>query len=179
MLKTIVITILISLSIIGGGVSVNKEELVGIGLKKPADYNFVVETEKIDILVKEDVIFTVFRDKSLGTNIKRSELVLNEDGLYTYKGMVCVATATVECLNSKYGGCKNYTFDRLPDNYHYFNYYDELKILFNGKEYNAIVVDSCGSCSTDKNENHQRVDILVSDSYKNIKSYGEIIYEKR
>lgn len=177
MMKVIMIIMILSFNLTSGSI-VNKKELLGASLKQFNNHSLFLEINNNN-LIKQEVIFTVFRDKTLGTPIKRSELVLNEKGIYTYKDKVCVATATYECLNSNSGSCKLYNFSNIPNNYHYFKYYDELVIIFDGVEYDAIVVDSCGSCSTDKNENYQRVDILVSDDFKNTKSYGEIIYGKR
>ena len=177
MIKVIMVMMILSFSLIQEQ-TVNNQELVKASLKQFNHHSLILE-ETNNNLIRQEVIFTVFRDKTLGTQIKRSELVLNKNGIYTYQDKVCVATATYECLNSNLGGCKLYDFNNIPDHYHYFRYYDELVIIFDGIEYDAIVVDSCGSCSTDKNEKHQRVDILVSDDFKNTKSYGEIIYEKR
>lgn len=176
MIKIILVMMILSFNLIQIP-TVDNQELAKASLKQFNHHSLILE-ETNNNLIRQEVIFTVFRDKTLGTQIKRSELVLNEKGIYTYQDKVCVATATYECLNSNSGSCKLYNFDNIPNNYHYFKYYDELVIILDGVEYDAIVVDSCGSCSTDKNENHQRVDILVSDDFKNTKSYGEIIYEK-
>lgn len=177
MIKVIMVMMILSFNLTTE-LTTDKQELLGASIKQFNNHSLILE-ETNNNLIRQEVIFTVFRDKTLGTPIKRSELVLNEKGIYTYQDKVCVATATYECLNSNSGSCKLYNFDNIPNHYHYFKYYDELVIIFDGIEYDAIVVDSCGSCSTDKNEEHQRVDILVSDDFKNTKSYGEIIYEKR
>lgn len=177
MIKVIMIMIMLSFNLASNSINVNKQELDLESVKRFDNHALILENESADV-IKQNVIFTVFRDKTLGTQIKRSELVLNDKGIYTYLGRVCLATATYECLNSNSGACKLYNFDNLPDDYHYFRYYDELVIILDGIEYNAIVIDSCGFCASDQGEEYQRVDILVSDDFKSSKSYGEIIYEK-
>ena len=62
---------------------------------------------------------------------------LNSKGWYTYKGKLVVATATPYLL--KYGWKK-------VDGIVYHKYYDEIKLVINGKTYDAIVLDSCGAC---------------------------------
>ena len=117
-----------------------------------------------------EVIFTNFTDETLGSGIKRDQLSVNSNGLMEYNGKVVVATATYECLKSSHGACKKIV--DLPHGYIAFNYHDEFLIEYKGIEYPAIVLDSCGSCSIDKNEDHQRVDVLVKNDYKFTKNRG-------
>lgn len=73
----------------------------------------------------------------------------NEKGWYTYHGKLVVGTATTYLL--KYG----YT---LAKGVHTYKYYDELTLTIDGKNYEAIVLDSCGSSMTT-----DRIDLFVKD----------------
>ena len=127
----------------------------------------------LELPEEREVIFTTFTDEVLGSGIKRHELDTNELGLLTYQNKVVIATATYECLNSSHGACKK--IQELPEDYTAFNYFDEMTIEFRGKIFEAIVLDSCGSCSVDKGEEHQRVDILVEDNFDHTKELGKVI----
>ena len=120
-----------------------------------------------------DVIFTNFVGTQLGSGIDPIELSVNEQGLVTYQNKVVIATATYECLNSSYGGCKH--IKEVPSGYMVFNYFDEMQIEYDGVKYQAIVLDSCGSCSIDKNEDYQRFDVLVASDYDFTKIVGRVI----
>ena len=120
-----------------------------------------------------DVIFTNFVGTQLGSGIDPVELSVNEQGLVTYQNKVVIATATYECLNSSYGGCKH--IEEVPSGYMVFNYFDEMQIEYDGVKYQAIVLDSCGSCSIDKNEDYQRFDVLVASDYDFTKIVGRVI----
>ena len=48
-------------------------------------------------------------------------------------------------------------------------------IVYRGQEFEAIVLDSCGSCAIDKGEEHQRVDILVENNFDHTKENGKVI----
>lgn len=120
-----------------------------------------------------DVIFTNFVGTQLGSGIDPIELSVNEQGLVTYQNKVVIATATYECLNSSYGGCKH--IEEVPSGYMVFNYFDEMQIEYDGVKYQAIVLDSCGDCSIDKNEDYQRFDVLVASDYDFTKIVGKVI----
>lgn len=81
----------------------------------------------------------------------------NENGWYTYKGKVVLAAATNACLKSKYGGCGKY--NTKLKYIRYYNYYDTLTFTHNGKTYEGIVLDSCGTCM-----NNHIIDVFVSGS---------------
>ena len=86
-----------------------------------------------------------------GSGLCSWDFEVNEYGWYTYQGKLVVATATEYLL--KYG----FT---LYDGVHTYRYYDEITLVIDGIEYQAIVLDSCGSSmKTD------RIDLFVSDSW--------------
>ena len=127
----------------------------------------------IEIPNEREVIFTTFTDEVLGSGIKHHELDTNDLGLLTYNNKVVIATATYECLYSTHGACKK--IQELPTDYIAHNYFDEMQIEFRGQMFEAIVLDSCGSCSIDKGEEHQRVDILVEHNFDHTKENGKVI----
>ena len=73
----------------------------------------------------------------------------NSRGWYTYKGKVVVATAH-ESLKSwdRYANSTQKTY----------KLYDELTLTIEGQEYEAIVLDKCGSCMT-----AEKIDLFVKD----------------
>ncbi len=66
----------------------------------------------------------------------------NEKGWYTYQGKLVVATAS-----TRLGTTSMKTY----------NLYDEITLIIDGTEYQAIVLDVCGSCMV-----HNRIDLFVS-----------------
>lgn len=73
---------------------------------------------------------------------------VNEKGWYTYQGKLVVATATTYLANQGW---------YVAPGVHLYKYYEELVLTIDGIEYDAIILDSCGSSmKTD------RVDLFVS-----------------
>ena len=97
-----------------------------------------------------------------GSGLGVNDFVVNEKGWYTYQGKLVIATATEYLL--KYG----YT---LSEGIHTYEYYDELVLNIDGIDYQAIVLDSCGSSMS-----NGRIDLFVVDG-KHIKD-GEIIVKE-
>ena len=86
-----------------------------------------------------------------GSGLCSWDFQTNEFGWFTYQGKLVVATATEYLL--KYG----FT---LYDGVHTYKYYDEIVLNIDGVDYQAIVLDSCGSSMrTD------RIDLFVSGSW--------------
>lgn len=85
-----------------------------------------------------------------GSGLNIYDFETNENGWYTYNGKLVVATATNYLL--KYG------FD-LASGVRTYQYYDELTIMIDGIEYQAIVLDSCGSSMK-----NGRIDLFVSNA---------------
>ena len=85
-----------------------------------------------------------------GTGLCESDFQVNENGWYTYQGKLVLATATPYLLNYGYN---------LSNNVETYRYYDELQIVIDGINYDAIVLDSCGACMGDN-----RIDLFVSNS---------------
>ena len=88
-----------------------------------------------------------------GENITASGLTpndfeTNENGWFTYQGKLVVATATQYLANQGW---------YLADGVHTYKYYEEITLNIDGVDYQAIVLDSCGSSMrTD------RIDLFVS-----------------
>lgn len=79
---------------------------------------------------------------------------MNENGWYTYQGKLVLGTATRYLL--KYG------YSEIEGK-RYFKYYDTVTLTINGKDYEGIVLDSCGACMK-KNI----IDLFVSGSKSSI-----------
>lgn len=95
--------------------------------------------------------------KPTGCGLGIEDFGVNENGWYTYNGMLVVATATNYLLN--YGW-------RYSDDVRLYNYYDVLILNIDGVDYEAIVLDSCGICMTTG-----RVDLFVTDRDAVIDTY--------
>ena len=78
---------------------------------------------------------------------------VNEHGWYTYQGKLVIGTGTPYLLKFGYTQGKGV---RL------YEYYDELTLTIDGKNYPAIVLDSCGAAMKEK-----RIDLyIVGERYK-------------
>lgn len=85
-----------------------------------------------------------------GSGLCSWDFGINENGWYTYNGKLVVATATQYLANQGW---------YLVDGVHTYRYYDEITLVIEGIEYQAIVLDSCGSSMrTD------RIDLFVKDA---------------
>ena len=83
-----------------------------------------------------------------GSGLCSWDFGVNEHGWYTYNGKLVVATATQYLANQGW---------YLADGVHTYRYYDEITLIIDGVEYQAIVLDSCGSSMrTD------RIDLFVT-----------------
>lgn len=76
------------------------------------------------------------------TGLGPSNFQTNENGWYTYQGKLVIATAS-----NRLGATSMRTY----------NLYDELTLVIDGIEYDAIVLDVCGAC-----QRHNRIDLFVS-----------------
>lgn len=86
-----------------------------------------------------------------GSGLCKWDFETNEFGWFTYQGKLVVATATMYLLNEGF---------TLYDGVHTYRYYDEITLNIDGVDYQAIVLDSCGSSmKTD------RIDLFVSGSW--------------
>ena len=112
-----------------------------------------------DYYETQDVIFSHYwLDGNTSSGKKPSDFEVNEDGMYTYNGKVVVATANTNRWNKR----------PLYNGYESNDHYDTLKINWNGKTYDAIVLDVCGECYGNDRENKQRIDIFMSKEYKHL-----------
>lgn len=142
-----------------------------------------IEQERIKSYTHTQTVFMTnyYVDDSTGSGTGTSSgltihnFQTNELGWYTYKNKVVVAAATYVCLKATSGACAKYK--TLPAGYSIFNLYDEITIIYNGKEYEGIVLDSCGSAFWKlPNEPHQRIDIFVAQTAK---KFGKVVAQIR
>ena len=83
-----------------------------------------------------------------GSGLCSWDFQVNENGWYTYDGKLVIATATTYLANQGW---------YVADGVHLYRYGDEVTLVIDGVEYDAIVKDSCGNCmKTD------RIDLFVS-----------------
>lgn len=85
--------------------------------------------------------------------LNTSDFAINSAGMYTFENKVVVATANTNRLAWP-----------LKQGYKTHDLFDELIIEVNGINYDAIVLDVCGSCYGVENENYQRYDIFTIDN---------------
>ena len=79
-------TILISL------VLLNTSCTKPVTLIRPIEIAPFIQPIRADPVKLQEVTFTTFTGYPLGSQIRRSELVLNDEGIYTYQGKIVVAT---------------------------------------------------------------------------------------
>lgn len=96
-----------------------------------------------------------------GSGLCEWDFQVNEHGWYTYQGKLVVATATVYLANQGW---------QVNQDVHLYRYGDELTLVIDGVEYDAIVKDSCGNCM-----HTNRVDLFVS----NVQSVKDTMIEVR
>ena len=83
-----------------------------------------------------------------GSGLCEWDFQVNDKGWYTYNGKLVVATATTYLANQGWF---------VADGVHLYKYWEELILTIDGVDYEAIILDSCGSSMrTD------RVDLFVS-----------------
>lgn len=83
-----------------------------------------------------------------GSGLCSWDFGINDNGWYIYNGKLVVATATQYLANQGW---------YLAPGVHTYKYYDEITLVIDGIEYQAIVLDSCGSSMrTD------RIDLFVN-----------------
>ena len=83
-----------------------------------------------------------------GSGLCSWDFGINENGWYTYNGKLVIATATTYLVNQGW-----YTAPGV----HLYKYWEELVLTIDGVEYDAVILDSCGSSmKTD------RIDLFVS-----------------
>lgn len=98
-----------------------------------------------------------------GSGLDIYDFEVNNNGWYTYQGKLVVATATNYLI--KYGFV-------LGENIKTYKYYDELVLNIDGIDYQAIVLDSCGSSMKTG-----RIDLFVSNK-ESVKDTKIIVKEK-
>lgn len=130
-------------------------------------------TEKAAHYTREKVMFTSYNGSITSTGHTPKDFNINSEGWYTYQGYVVIATATHICVQVENGACGKY--NDYKDTHHYFTLMDVITIHINNKDYEAIILDSCGACNWD--EDYQRVDIFIAPNTQHIgKKKGAITY---
>ena len=168
-------------------VTASKEEQTHSNVVDEVVQEYVQEVDQEEKEVsKQDVYFTSYyvgdgsSTNKTGSGITIDKFYVNELGWYTFNDRVVLACATYQGLNSKFGVLKNYM--QQEQGITYYNYFDEISIEVNGKEYEAIVLDTCGA-SHDKDylekydDGLNRIDIFVSSKDKQVyKVKGSVIH---
>lgn len=85
---------------------------------------------------------------------------LNNNGWYTYKSKLVVATASKRLLS-----WDSYRNSTQPT----YNLYDELVLTINGIDYDAIVLDVCGACMKDS-----KIDLFVKNKASGLDTSIEV-----
>lgn len=87
-------------------------------------------------------------ETTTGSGLGINDFGVNENGWFTYQGKLVVATATTYLANQGWS---------VGNGVHLYRYYEELVLTIDGVDYDAIILDSCGSSMTT-----DRVDLFVS-----------------
>lgn len=96
-----------------------------------------------------------------GSGLCSWDFQINDKGWYTWNGKLVIATATTYLANQGW---------YVADGVHLRQYGDEVTLVIDGIEYDAIVKDSCGNCmKTD------RVDLFVSNGSSARDTYVTVI----
>lgn len=171
--------LMLPLSIVDAGVLPSIEQPVYYTTIESMDIIMLLETPKEISSVSEQIIFTNYyvKDSTNSKNITSAGLTtndfrVNENGWYTYEDRVVVAAATYLCLKVQSGGCGRY--NTIPKGLKLYNLREEILIEVDGKQYNAIILDSCGACMVfnPSDEGLQRFDIFVAGKQY---AFGKII----
>lgn len=132
-----------------------------------------LEVDEVSQVKTTDVYFTNYHlgDGSSGTTtasgLQIKDFEVNEDGMYTYDGKVVVATANMTRLPRG-----------IAEGYRSHELYEEFTIRLNGKEYQAITLDVCGSCFYTEGEFLQRYDIFTISNVIG-KVIGQVVLEEK
>lgn len=136
------------------------------------NYTYVVEEPAYKAIFTNYYVGDGSSTKKTGSGLTTDNFVLNEDGFYTYNGYVVVATASWQGIWSDEPVLKD--VKDVPYGYHVYHYGDTFKFVLNGKEYEAIVLDTCGK-SYEEADKYQRIDVFTRGSV--IGKREGIVYE--
>ena len=148
----------------------NNEEIVQ-NVEEPIQEENIVETNEESNNEVQYIVDTSYTTRMTsyypeessdctGSGLCSWDFETNEFGWYTYQGKLIVATATMYLLNEGF---------TLYDGVHTYRYYDEITLNIDGVDYQAIVLDSCGSSmKTD------RIDLFVSNANSVKDTYIEV-----
>ena len=105
--------------------------------------------------------------KTLGSGLTNNDFTTDENGWYYYSfngtKYLVIAAATTYCRDASNHCGIDIQKHGMAKNIRYFGYYDTLVLNIGGKNYNAMVLDSCGACmwsSADKEG--ERYDIFTN-----------------
>lgn len=110
-----------------------------------------LERKSTDIIVTNYYYGDGSSGKVTASGKKISDFQVNDKGMYTFNGMIVVATANVRRLDWN-----------LKEGYQSHDFYDVLELEIDGQAYEAIVLDICGSCYGVKGEDNQRIDVYTT-----------------
>ncbi len=141
-------------------------------------------TELIEYRVENayNVVFTNYytgdadgSTNKVGAGYTTDQFKVNENGWYTYNGRVVLAAATWAGIHSNYGNLAE--VNDIPSGYHIHHYGDEVTFMFDGKEYEGVILDTCFSAMIDNGEGAQRYDIFIAGKDKAFGKKVGIMYE--
>jgi len=107
--------------------------------------------ESTDIIVTNYYLGDGSSGKVTASGKAIKDFEVNEHGMYTFNGMIVVATANTHRLQWS-----------LKDGYKSHDLHSVLDIEINGTSYEAIVLDVCGSCYGVEGEVNQRIDVFTT-----------------
>ena len=140
----------VSESVKNGSEEVEEVEEVEEEYVEPAEETYVEPVVEVsnEYTTRMTSFYPAESSDCTGSGLCSWDFGVNENGWYTYNGKLVVATATQYLANQGW---------YLADGVHTYKYYDEITLVIDGVEYQAIVLDSCGSSMrTD------RIDLFVT-----------------
>lgn len=109
------------------------------------------EPKTTDILVTNYYYGDGSSGKVTASGKKISDFQVNDKGMYTYEGMIVIATANQNRLNRE-----------INEGFIGHNLYEVLTLEIEGTKYEAIVLDVCGACYGVEGETKQRYDVFTT-----------------
>lgn len=110
-----------------------------------------VQLKTTEILVTNYYFGDGSSGKVTASGKKISDFQINDQGMYTYNGMIVIATANQNRLDRE-----------MKDGYVSHDLYEILDLEIDGTSYSAIVLDVCGSCYGVEGEAKQRIDVYTT-----------------
>ena len=103
------------------------------------------------------------------STLTTSDFQTNAEGMYTYQGLIVLASANTTRLDRP-----------LSAGFNSHELYEKLDFVLNNKEYQGIVLDVCGACFMVEGEDLQRYDIFTTSNIIGLKEgfiYKQLLKE--